>query len=279
MYYAQKRLQTPLGQSYTLTLYARKQFEAFPDPRLWPMVLIFPGGGFAGISEREEEHMALPFLAAGYQAAVVRYNLLAQGPFYPTAISVGLSALQYLKTHGQEIHGDPQKIVTAGFSAGGHLVAVMNALGKDRAFLESNGFESDPMLPAAQILGYPVIDLNLGFPTETALISKISPDPRYRQAQKLVSPETPPTFIWHTVTDELVPVANTLVYLEALVAQQVKFESHIYSQGVHGLAFGDIADSRQNHPEDLQPRVQNWFDQVLTWLTSDVFSNSNPTVI
>lgn len=64
-------LKTPEGQPFTMWIYQHDQFTLFPDDRLWPLALIFPGGGFAGYSEREVEAVALKFIAKGYQAAVV----------------------------------------------------------------------------------------------------------------------------------------------------------------------------------------------------------------
>lgn len=278
MYFEVLDLKTPLKQSFKLMLYARQQFTLFPDQRQWPMVLIFPGGGFSGISERELEHAALPFLAKGYQVGVVIYNLITDGPFYPNAAAVGLTALKYLKEHAEFLHGDPDKIVTVGFSAGGHLVATMNGFGQDAQFLSAQGFTETSLLPRAQILAYPVIDLSLGFPPDSKTIPEITPDSQYWHAQDLVHAKTPPTFIWHTMADELVPVRNSLVYLEALIENKVDFESHIYQQGVHGLAFGDVADSRYTHPEDLTPHVQGWFKLALDWL-SELFSSQNTTEI
>ncbi|MFC6169375.1 alpha/beta hydrolase [Loigolactobacillus jiayinensis] len=278
MEFKQVKLQTPQGLNFTIKVYVRQQFTAFPDTRAWPIVLLFPGGGFAGISEREEELAALPFLAKGYQAIVVRYNLITTGPFYPNAALIGLTTINYVRQNAAALHADPNKIVTAGFSAGGHLVAVMNALGNEPAFLAAHQFKETRIQPAAQILSYPVIDLTMGFPQDQAVAQQISSDQRLWHAQKLVTAQTPPTFIWHTVTDELVPVANTAAYLTALIANKVPFENHIYAQGVHGLAFSNVATSRYTHPEDVEPQAASWFPLVINWLAAR-FKSANQTVI
>ncbi|GIP68365.1 MULTISPECIES: alpha/beta hydrolase [Lactiplantibacillus] len=271
-------LHTPEGEPFTMWRYQRDQFTLFPDERQWPLALIFPGGGFAGYSEREVEAVALKFLAKGYQAIVVKYNLTADGPFYPTAATIGLTALSYAQQHAQEWDADPHHITAVGFSAGGHLVAVMTALGARADFLQQHGFKSKSILPFAQVLSYPVIDLTLGFPTNHADLMAVTTDETYWHAQRLVTAQTPPTFIWATRTDELVPVVNSIQYLNALVEHDIPFESHIYASGVHGLAFGDLADSRYCHPEDLAPQVQNWFPMMLRWLRTQ-YASQNPTEI
>ncbi|ASD31138.1 alpha/beta hydrolase [Lactiplantibacillus plantarum] len=271
-------LKTPEGQPFTMWIYQHDQFTLFPDDRQWPLALIFPGGGFAGYSEREVEAVALKFIAKGYQAAVVKYNLTSDGPFYPTAATIGLAALSYVKRHAQELNADSDHVVVSGFSAGGHLVAVMTALGAQSEFLNNHGFEETKLVPFAQILSYPVIDLTMGFPTSQHEMMAVTTDESYWHAQELVTSQTPPTFIWATRTDELVPVVNSLVYLAALGEHNVPFESHIYAAGVHGLAFGDLADSRYHHPEDVVPRVQNWFPMALGWLRT-LYASRNSTEI
>lgn len=57
--------------------------------------------------------------------------------------------------------------------------------------------------------------------------------------EKLVTEKTPPTFLWHTAKDNAVPVANTLVYGQALAEHGVPFEMHIFPEGAHGLATAD----------------------------------------
>lgn len=271
-------LRTPQGYAFTMWVYQHDQFTLFPDDREWPLALIFPGGGFAGFSEREVEPVALKFLAKGYQAAVVQYNLTTEGAFYPRAAAVGLTALDHVQTNANRWHADPAHVVTVGFSAGGHLVAVMNALGAQPEFLAAQGFHQTRIQPLAQLLSYPVIDLTLGFPSNEQEAASVTRDQTYWRAQDLVTEATPPTFIWATRTDDLVPVINSVVYIEALTRKQVPYESHLYAHGVHGLAFGDLADSRYTHPEDLEPRVQNWFPMALSWLRT-LYASQNPTEI
>ena len=54
--------------------------------------------------------------------------------------------------------------------------------------------------------------------------------------EKQVSADTPPTFIWSTAEDAVVPVENTLLFAGALQRNHVGFEMHVYPRGPHGLA-------------------------------------------
>jgi PAS domain-containing protein len=50
-----------------------------------------------------------------------------------------------------------------------------------------------------------------------------------------VTPQTPPTFLVHTVDDRTVPVENSLLFYRALRAAGVSAEMHIYEHGPHGF--------------------------------------------
>ena len=49
----------------------------------------------------------------------------------------------------------------------------------------------------------------------------------------------PPTFLWHTFEDQIVPVENSLLFAVALRKKRGPFELHVYSEGVHGLALAN----------------------------------------
>ena len=53
--------------------------------------------------------------------------------------------------------------------------------------------------------------------------------------EKHITSDTPPCFIWHTATDDAVPVENSIMLVEQLAKNKVHFEAHIYPVGCHGL--------------------------------------------
>ena len=85
-----------------------------------------------------------------------------------------------------------------------------------------------------------------------------------RHAQDLVSPATPPTFLWHTAVDATVPVCNAYLYAQALAAHGVDHECHVFLEGRHGLS---LATKQTAHrPGDALPHVARWLDLALEWL-------------
>ena len=83
--------------------------------------------------------------------------------------------------------------------------------------------------------------------------------------EKHVTPDTPPTFLWHTWTDELVPVENSLMFASALSGSHVPFELHIFPKGGHGIAMCDITTIKDGNERYLNPTAAQWFALALDW--------------
>lgn len=223
-----------------LTAYVQDPSEELPDVRRRPGVLVLPGGGYLLTSDREAEPVALAYLAAGFNAFVLRY---AVGPDVPVARSRadGRAALRWLRRHTDEVALAPGQLAVAGFSAGGHL-AVSLAAGQD-----------DP--PDALVLGYPVVLEELG-----ALLGKQIGD-----VLGELDARTPPTFVFHTVPDEVVPVRHSLELLAALDRHGVPFEAHLYPEGVHGLSLAR-RHTAGGRPEMVEPVVGGWMEDSVRFL-------------
>ena len=82
---------------------------------------------------------------------------------------------------------------------------------------------------------------------------------------KMVTAQTPPTFLWHTRQDQAVPVMNTLLYGQALAENGVPFAVHIYPEGVHGLATVDSVTN--NNVPPAVAHAKDWLDAVNKWLS------------
>ena len=79
-----------------------------------------------------------------------------------------------------------------------------------------------------------------------------------------VTEKTPPAFLWHTSEDNLVPVANSLRYAEALSRYNIPFAMRIYPYGWHGLATVDDATNGAL-PENFYMAAQ-WLPDAAQWL-------------
>ncbi len=220
-------------------------------------------------SDREGEPIALAFCARGFSAAVLHYPCAPAR--FPSQLLAAAEAMAWMRTHGRENHMDPDRISIAGFSAGGHLAASLGVLWHRPFVAEALGVPNQMLRPHRLILGYPVItcgEFCHRQSMENLLGQDGWSDPRLRQLislEKQVSPQTPPTFLWHTSTDPVVPVENTMVFFMALRSAGVPVEAHIYGAGGHGLALANgVTESPRG--EELQPACAGWIDLAADWL-------------
>ncbi|WP_162012219.1 alpha/beta hydrolase [Streptococcus sp. S784/96/1] len=282
----------------TLTTYILDDSSELLNGKKRPAIIICPGGAYLNCSDREGEPVALRFAAMGYHAFVLRYNVFMtesddfsvvfEGKhlekrdysIYPAAIRDIAKAFVTIHDHADEWLVDTDKIAICGFSAGGHNV-LNYAVHYDKAVI-TDVFDSEKVKPAAVIAGYPLSDYvymkeflktqddmaknlfrigNLSLfgkeePTEEEL-AKLSPN-------RLVTQTTPPTFLWATAGDRLVPVGHTTRMATALADAGVPFEVHIYAEGNHGLALATQATAKAK--TELNSIAAEWITSADIWL-------------
>lgn len=253
------------GEIGTLTAYVPTYFSDFGDQALRKAVIICPGGGYAHVSEREGEPVALQLVDAGLAVFVLDYSVTPA--MYPTALTQLAEAVSYVRQNASAWHIDPQKILVAGFSAGGHLAASLGTMWHSK--LVEMGFDPEIIRPNGLILSYPVITAGAfahegSF--ENLLQTKQAAAWQDQSLEQLVSEQVPPVFIWHTVADQAVPVENTLLFVKALQQAHVPYECHLYPNGPHGLSLANSSTATANNPAIAN--VANWIELLKTWLAT-----------
>lgn len=232
-----------------------------------PLVLMCPGGGYEYTSDREAEPIAMHFLSVGYDVAILRYS--CKPAVYPTALLELAEAMKLIRRYAEEWHVDTDKIVVQGCSAGGHLAASLGMFWHEAWLAEKTGVSNEVLRPAAMLLCYPVITsgeyahrgsfekLLEGQYTEE-MLERVS-------LEKQVTEHTPKAFIWHTFTDESVPVQNSLFLIEAMKKYEIPVEFHMYPVGGHGLATCDKW-SLTTDGRGIQEECQSWLPLAKKWL-------------
>ena len=79
-----------------------------------------------------------------------------------------------------------------------------------------------------------------------------------------VTENTPPTFLWATAEDELVPVQHSIRMAHALADKHIPFEMHIFEEGPHGLGLADQATAEAK--SQIYPDAAKWADLAGEWL-------------
>ena len=227
-----------------------------------PAMIVCPGGGYQFTSRREADPIAVEFYNRKYATFVLNYDV---APYrYPVALTELAAAVDYVRSNAERFNVNPNRIFVVGFSAGGHLVANLANFWHNLPVPEANGKKLDAK-PNATVLGYPVIMplTHAGSFVNLTGIEDVS-DPRVQalSLDKTVTELNPPCFIWTTAEDTTVNPDATIQYTIALKKAGVRYETHIFADGRHGLA---TAEERTN-PDgtDLPARV--WFDLADTFL-------------
>jgi acetyl esterase/lipase len=224
----------------TLTAYLLDSSPEMTNTQVRPAVLVFPGGGYYMCSDREAEPVALAFLAEGYQAFILRYSVGEQAAF-PQPLNDAEEALRLIRSKAEAWSLDPEKVAACGFSAGGHLAAALGTMGQVR--------------PNALILAYPCI-------LDSISDVLAAPIPSLEQQ---VNEQTPPTFLFATAADQLVPVEHSLQFATALDRAKVPFELHIFQNGTHGLSLAKpVTSSGLRVMVDAD--AAKWMGLCLAWL-------------
>lgn len=86
--------------------------------------------------------------------------------------------------------------------------------------------------------------------------------------EKQVTSMMPPTFIWTTFDDDLVPMENSLLLVKAMRKQNVPVEFHLFPHGIHGLSLATEDISLMPDGSDVSQTVQAWFAMAWRWIES-----------
>ena len=255
------------GRSFKLTFFKRDENKLFKKSTR-PLALVIPGGSFNHYSLREGEPTALAYVNKGFDAALLYYNLVQDpGNIYPDAALSGLAAIAYFRKNAAALGIDPQQIVTTGYSAGGHVAALMNSFAGSKSMQEKYGYDYDTVKANATILGYPLIDIDLlGFEIPADQKQFIPTDNFLRDASTGVNALTPPTFVFQCVDDNVVLIENSLRYVRALQANKVPYEVHLFDRGGHGFGLATPELELANRAWQNDPHLAHWFTLAQEWL-------------
>jgi acetyl esterase/lipase len=231
-------------------------------------VVVCPGGGYGALAyDWEGTDIAAWLNSRGIAAIILSYRLPADGDVahqkWLCPLLDAQRAIRLTRAHAADWAINPAKVGIMGFSAGGHLAATA-----DTHFDAGNKEAADPVdrfssRPDFAILAYAVISLMPETTHAGSRLNLLGEHPTEELVRRYsnelqVTAETPPTFLVHAGDDTAVPVQNSLLFYEALLAHKVPAELHVYPQGGHGfsLAVG------KGHLQDWTQACARWLAEL-----------------
>lgn len=204
-------------------------------------ILLMPGGGYDHITtDKEGADVAREFGKSGITCLVLRYRLPREG--WDDSMNVPLQdaqrAMRIIRARATAFGIDPARLGVMGFSAGGHLAATMATWGPDaKAYAAVDAVDAQDCKPNFAGLIYAGVMMG-GRNIEP------NPSPEIVQARAPlhhVAASMPPTFMAQNIDDPQVPVANLVLFFEAVRKAGIPSELHLFEKGGHGFGIRGAA--------------------------------------
>lgn len=226
-------------------------------------IIVAHGGGFSIRTGCEGPNAALYFNQCGYNTAILTYRLAPYSRF--DAIDDMQQAIRILRARKDEL-SISDKITVMGFSAGGMLSA------NCATHFDEGNADSDDIVarqscrPDGAVIGYGAIT-GVSFPRpfmmpddyENDMCGLNMRERMYLAAEKNIKYNSPPFFIWQTLSDD---GRYSMNLAKELSDAKIPYELHIFEGGVHGLG---MADGENDLGMNI-PHITHWGMLCDEWL-------------
>jgi acetyl esterase/lipase len=203
--------------------------EQMDPTQAYPAMVYFFGGGWNGGSVQQFEPHARYFASRGIVCFLADYRVKGrQGTTPFESLMDAKSAIRYIRTHATKFHIDPDQLIAAGGSAGGHLAAATALV---ESYNEPTDNVSVSCRPDALVLFNPVIDNGpggYGYERIGEHFFAFSPLHNIRK-------EAPPTVFFLGTEDNLIPVETAKYYQKVMEKVGSVCELHLYEGAGHGF--------------------------------------------
>ena len=223
-------------------------------------ILIFPGGGYGGLSVKAEgTDIAKEFVRNGMAAFIVKYRLPSDSVMTDKSIGPlqdAQAAIKFVRENAEKYKIKKTGII--GFSAGGHLASTLGTH-FTKSYITNTG--SISLRPDFMILVYPVISMQDTLAEKGSRSNLLGDHPtdsvkHYFSNDEMVNGDTPPTWITHTQDDRVVDVENSIRFYQALRRNSIPAEMHLYPKGDHGFV--------------LHVPTAEWMRPVISWMNNSL---------
>lgn len=235
-----------------------------------PAAMYVHGGGWTSGDKRSGAGAVdIPELTArGYLVVAINYRLAPRYKF-PAQIEDVKCAVRFLRANAERYGINPDKIGAWGGSAGGHLVSLLGVTDASAGFEGSGGYPEQSSRVQAVVDMFGPTDLTAlfsrgGLQTLQQVFGITDPTSDIvRRASPVtwVSSDDPPFLILHGERDDVVPVSQSQIFYERLVAAGVPATLVIVRNAGHG--FTPVGGSIRPTREELTRMMADFFDRHL----------------
>jgi acetyl esterase len=211
-------------------------------------IVFFFGGGWQSGSPAQFEPQCRHFAARGMVAMTADYRVGSrQKARAADCVADAKACVRWIRQNAPRLGIDPQRIVAAGGSAGGHIAAATGTLPGFDAASENAGVSSVPdalvlFNPALVLAPMEGLDLK-GFGTNLGK-ERLGAEPKDLSPAHHVKTGAPPTLILHGKADTTVPFATAEAFAAAMKRAGNRCELIGYDGQAHGFFNSGRGDGR-----------------------------------
>ncbi len=232
-----------------------------PKDEKRPPVILCPGGAYGTISMVGEGfRMARELTEKGFHPYILRYRLSPVR--FPEPQKDLTLAILNVRANSAQDGIDPDNLMIAGFSAGGHLCAsaltmirdLQTQVTKELADKETGRlYGTLKAMPEKMALGYAIGSFEKDYCDCLIEMCEEEEKKTYSPAYH-ISADFPKTYCFACEDDPLVPSRNTVLLGEACKDAGVSCLYHIFPSGGHGIAAGRGTSA------------QGWIEEMLDFM-------------
>jgi len=216
-------------------------FPAEASKNTGTTVLVCPGGGYHILALDLEGTEVCDWLGSiGVNSALLKYRVPRREgrDKHAAPLEDAQRAMSIIRSRAKELSIDPDRIGALGFSAGGHLTAMLCTSGDHRTYDGVDEIDKVTCRPNFGLLIYP------GYIIDDKQKEKLAPE-------ITINSETPPMFLT-MAEDDPVDSENVLRLAIALKQAKVPFALHMFPTGGHGFGLRPTSADATHWPEDAE---------------------------